>query len=79
MSVVDPLQHYLQMSNVFGLSRSTATANNSTVGKGNYLLEFFGGARLNTTTNIVRRVICEKMKIYSFIHLGESPYPKSVS
>jgi hypothetical protein len=39
--LLDPLQQYLEMSFIFGLSICTASPKNSSVGNGNVLLEFF--------------------------------------
>jgi len=46
--LLDPLQVYLEMSVVFGLSIYTATANSSTFGNENVLLGFFVGGGILT-------------------------------
>jgi len=82
--VLDPFQKYLEISVVFGLSICTATTNTSTVGNGNMLLGFcvcvcVCGGGLNSNKKVGLRVIAEKLKICSFLHVEENPYPQDVS
>jgi len=50
--LLDPLQLYLEMSVVFGLSIYTATANSCTVGNENVLLGFFMGGDFNKKVDL---------------------------
>jgi len=68
------------MSVVFGLSIYTATANSCTVGNENVLLEFFlGGVGGDSNQKVFLRVIAEKMKICTFLHVRNNPYTQNVS
>ena len=78
--LLDWLQLYLEVSVVFGLSIYTVTANSCTVGNENVLLGFFlvgGGDDFNKNVGVW--VIAEKIKIYSYLHVGDNPYPQYVS
>jgi hypothetical protein len=66
--LLDPLQLYLEMSVVFGLSIYTATSNSSTVGNENVLLGFFVVGYF--IKNVVLRVIAEKVKVCSYLCVG---------
>ena len=74
--LLDPFQLYLEMSVVFGLSIYTATANSCTVGNENVLLRFLGGG---SNQKVVLRVIAEKMKICTYLHVRNNPYMQDVS
>jgi len=65
------------MSVVFGLSIYTATAYSCTVGNENVLLGFFVGGDSNQ--KVVLRVIAEKMKICTYLHVRDNPYTQDVS
>jgi len=65
------------MSVVFGLSIYTATANSRTVGNENVMLGFFVWGDSNQKA--VLRVIAEKMKICTYLHLRYNPYTQDVS
>jgi len=75
--LLDPFQLYLEMSVVFGLSIYTATANSCTVGNENVLLVCFVWGDSNQ--KVVLRVIAEKMKICSYLHVRNNPYTQEVS
>ena len=75
--ILDPFQLYLEMSVVFGLSIYTATANSCTVGNENVLLGFF--VWRDSSQKVVLRVIAEKMKISTYLHVRNSPYTQDVS
>jgi len=75
--LLDPFQLYLEMSVVFGLSIYTATANSCTFGGENVLLGFFVWGDSNQ--KVVLRVIAEKMKICTYLHLRNNPYTQDVS
>jgi len=81
--LLDPFQLYLVMSIVFGLSLYiyTATANSCAVGNKNVLVGFFGGRWGGGDSNnkIVLRVIPEKMKICTYLHVRNNPYPEDMS
>jgi hypothetical protein len=65
---------------VFGLSIYTATANGCTVGNENVLLGFFcGGGGLDFSKIVFVRVIAEKMKICSYLLVGNNSYLQDVS
>jgi hypothetical protein len=61
------------MSVVFELSICTAIANSCSLGYGNVLLSFFleGGGGSVCIRWLVLHVPAEKMKIYSYIHIGK--------
>jgi len=69
------------MSVVFGLSIYTATANSCTVGNENVLLGFFvsGWSGGDSNAKLVLRVIAEKMKICTYLHVRNNPYMQEVS
>jgi len=75
--LLDPFQLYLEISVVFGLSIHTATANSCTVGNENVLLGFF--VWRDSSQKVVLRVIAEKMKISTYLHVRNSPYTQDVS
>jgi len=77
MLLLDPFQLYLEMSVVFGLSVYKTTANSCTVGNENVLLEFFVGG--DSYQKVVPLVIAEKMKICTYLHIRNNPYPQDVS
>jgi len=64
------------MSVVFGLSIYTATANSFTVGNENVLLGFLCG---DSNPKVVLRVIAEKMKIFTYLHVRNNPYTQDES
>ena len=74
--LLGPFQLYLEMSVVFGLSIYTATANSYTVGNENVLLGFFVG---DSDQNVVLRVIAQKMKIRTYLHVRNNPYMQDLS
>ena len=74
--LLDPFQLYLEMSVVFGLSIYMVTANSCTVGNENVLF-FLGG--WDSNKKVCVRVIAERMKICSYLHLRNNPYPQDVS
>ena len=76
--LLDPFQLYLEMAVVFGLSIYTATANSCTVGNENVLLGFFF-VRGDSNQKVVLRVIAEKMKICTYLHVRNNPYMQDVS
>jgi hypothetical protein len=65
------------MSDFFGLSICKAIANSCTVGKENVLLGLFGGG--DSSKNVGLRVIAEKTKICSYLHVGKNRYMHDVS
>ena len=75
--LLDPFQLYIEMSVVFALSIYTATANSCTVGNENVFLEFFVWG--NSDQKLVLRVIAEKLKICTYRHVRNNPYPQDVS
>jgi len=66
------------MSVVFVLSIYTATANSRTVGNENVLLCFFVGGG-DSNQKVVLRVTAEKIKICTYLHARNNPYPQDVS
>jgi len=75
--LLDPFQLYLEMSVVFGLSIYTATAHSCCVGNENVLLGFFVWGDSNQ--KVVLRVIAEKIKICTYLHVRNNPYRQNVS
>jgi len=75
--LLDPFQLYQGLSVVFGLSIYTATANSCTVWNENVLLGFFVWGDSNQ--KLVLRVIAEKLKICTYLHVKDNPYTQDVS
>jgi hypothetical protein len=79
-TLLDPLQKYVEISVVFGLSICTAATDTSTVGDENVLLGFFlrgkGGYISNKKVGL--RVIAQKMKMCSYLHVGKYSYPQDI-
>jgi hypothetical protein len=67
------------MSVVFGLSIYKVTASSCTVTNENVLLLFCGGREGGFLIKEGLRVIAEKMKVCSYLHAGNNPYPHDVS
>jgi len=76
--LLDPFQLCLEMSVVFRLSLYTATGNSCTVGNENVLVGFFCGGR-DSNQKVVLLVIAERMKICTYLHIRNIPYPQDVS
>ena len=82
MSVIRSFQLYLEMSFVFGVSMCTATANSCPVGNENVVLGLFcggNGGGKNSSNKLGLRIIAEKMKICTYLHVGKHSYLQDVS
>ena len=78
--LLDTFQLYLEMSVVFGLSIYTATATVELLGMKMGCWDFFWeGLGGDSNQKVVLRVIAEKMKICTYLHVRNNPYWQNVS
>ena len=73
-SMVTGVHLNLEMSVNFALPICMATANSCIVSNENMFLEFLWVGDFNKKV-----VISEKIKMYSYLHIGYSPYPQYIS
>ena len=78
-TLLAPFQKYLVISVVFGLSICTATTDTSTVGNRIFVIGFFGvGVGRISNNKIGLRVMAQKVKICSYLHVGKNRYTHDV-